>query len=57
MMSGQQETKKSGQGDGRKMKCVSWEPHEETISKKSSTGLNSVDWLRKIRTETTVVLN
>lgn len=36
---------------------VSWEPHEETISKKSSTGLNSVDWLRKIRTETTVVLN
>lgn len=31
---------------------VSWEPSEESVSKKSSIGLNSVDWLRKMRTET-----
>lgn len=51
MMSNQQETKKSSQWDKRKMKCGVLGTREESISKKSSIGLNSADWFRKMRAE------
>lgn len=51
MMGNQQETKKSSQWDKRKMKCGVLGTREESISKKSSIGLNSADWFRKMRAE------